>query len=82
MRLKFVTIGQNLKWPRGRLSVARKKNKGIYDSCFSSCNKICVLDMLRNRMSHFSGNVVWEIDASLASVRIRENKKTFHDGFR
>ena len=25
MRLKFVTIGQNLKWPRGRLSLARKK---------------------------------------------------------
>ena len=25
MRLQFVTIGQNLKWPRGRLSLARKK---------------------------------------------------------
>ena len=25
MRLKFVTIGQNVKWPRGRLSLARKK---------------------------------------------------------
>ena len=25
MRQKFVTIGQNLKWPRGRLSLARKK---------------------------------------------------------
>ena len=27
MRLKFVTIGQNLRWPRGRLSLARKKKK-------------------------------------------------------
>ena len=36
MRLKFVAIGQNLKWPRGILSLARKKNtKGIYDSRFS-----------------------------------------------
>ena len=26
MRLQFVTIGQNLNWPRGRLSLARKKN--------------------------------------------------------
>ena len=25
MRLQFVTIGQNLNWPRGRLSLARKK---------------------------------------------------------
>ena len=39
MRLKFVTIGPNLRWPRGRLSLARKKNtKGIYDSRFSSSN--------------------------------------------
>ena len=27
MRLKFVAIGQNLKWPRGRLSLARKKHR-------------------------------------------------------
>ena len=27
MRLKFVTISQNLKWPRGRLSLARKKKE-------------------------------------------------------
>ena len=26
MRLQFVTIGQNVNWPRGRLSLARKKN--------------------------------------------------------
>ena len=41
MRLKFVTIGQNLKWPRGRLSLARKKktSKKIYDSRFSSSKK-------------------------------------------
>ena len=39
MRLQFVTIGQNLNWPRGRLSLARKKNtKRIYDSRFSSSN--------------------------------------------
>ena len=25
MRLQFVTIGQNVNWPRGRLSLARKK---------------------------------------------------------
>ena len=25
MRLQFITIGQNLNWPRGRLSLARKK---------------------------------------------------------
>ena len=25
MRLQFVTIGQNLNWPRGRLSLPRKK---------------------------------------------------------
>ena len=28
MRLQFVTIGQNLNWPRGRLSLARKKKHG------------------------------------------------------
>ena len=27
MRLQFVTIGQNLNWPRGRLSLARKKKQ-------------------------------------------------------
>ena len=27
MRLQFVTIGQNLKWPRGRQSLARKKTR-------------------------------------------------------
>ena len=25
MRLQFVGIGQNLNWPRGKLSLARKK---------------------------------------------------------
>ena len=39
MRLQFVTIGQNLNWPRGRLSLARKKTwKGIYDRFSSSKN--------------------------------------------
>ena len=39
MRLGSVTIGQNLKWPRGRLSLVRKKtSKGNYDSRFSSSN--------------------------------------------
>ena len=38
MRLQFVTIGQNVNWPRERLSLARKKKtpKRIYDSRFSS----------------------------------------------
>ena len=27
MHLQFVTIGQNLNWPRGRLSLARKKKR-------------------------------------------------------
>ena len=38
MRLKFVTIGQKVKWPRGRLSLARKKHRKK-DSGFSSSNK-------------------------------------------
>ena len=40
MRLQFVTIGQNLKWPRGGQVLRQKKTlKGIYDSPFSSSNK-------------------------------------------
>ena len=27
MRLQFLTIGQNLNWPRGRLSLAQKKHQ-------------------------------------------------------
>ena len=30
MHLKCVTIGQNLKWPRGRLSLARKKTRSEF----------------------------------------------------
>ena len=37
MRLKFLTIGQNLKRPRGRQVLREKKNtEGIYDSRLSS----------------------------------------------
>ena len=39
MHLQFVTIGQNLNWLHGRLSLAQKKNtKRIYDNRFSSSN--------------------------------------------
>ena len=49
MRLQFVRIGQNLNWPRGRLSLARKKNieGNIYDSRFSSSNK-CIFFIVFN----------------------------------
>ena len=55
MRLQFVTIGQNLRWPRGRLSLARKKNtKGIDDSRFSSSKKqsMCVTISTKSMSIH------------------------------
>ena len=59
MRLKFVTIGENLKWPRGRLSLARKKNtKGIYDSRFSSSkNNSANHDPLDFQLQHY-----WKVE--------------------
>ena len=40
MHLQFVTIGENLKWPRGRLSLARKKtSQGNYDPGLISSSK-------------------------------------------
>ena len=66
MRPKFVTIGQNLKWPRERLSLARKKStNGIYDSRFSSSKMQNAISSSANRIkAYFSKKLAGVKDSS------------------
>ena len=41
--VRLVTIGQNLEWPRGRISLARKNPDRTYNYRFSSIDNVNVI---------------------------------------
>ena len=52
MRLQFVTIGQNLNWPRGRLSLARKKIRREFMTLALARVNICIATNLIYYANH------------------------------